>query len=270
MDELRIALALTPGVGGSTAYRVLKRNAELGRTANEFLSLTAQELQEQYGLRGNSASALASGERLRPLVDHTLSRLSEKPVELVFLGEPGYPNRLVEFSRKPPPMLWLYGNTRVLSGSTFAVLGSRNMDRRAADEIERQAEQGVMDAKTLVTSANSPAYRRAAVVPLRWGSPRVLVLDRGLFSALGPDLTDEPFAEARLWRFQFDPKTDLVVTEHRPDDGFCRGHNVRRDATVVALADEVVAVQPREGGNMERLVAQAKEAGRRVNVIRLD
>ncbi|MBL1148646.1 MAG: hypothetical protein D8M53_00350 [Armatimonadetes bacterium] len=270
MDELRIALALTPGVGGATALRVLKRNAELGRTPSEFFALSARELQEQYGLREKSASAIAASERLRPLVDETIVRLSEKPVQLVFLGEPGYPNRLAEFSRKPPPMLWLYGNTMVLSGATFAVLGSRDVDKRAADEIERQAERGVLDAKSLVTSANSPAYQRAAVVPLRWGSPRVLVLDRGLFSALGPGLTDEPFRAARLWRFQFDPQTDLVVTEHRPHDGFCRGHNARRDAAVVGLADEIVAVQPRAGGNVERLVGQAQDAGRRVRVIRLD
>jgi DNA processing protein len=54
-------------------------------------------------------------------------------------------------------------------------------------------------------------------VPLRWGAPRILVFSGGFHHHLGPDLKEEPFRAARLWRYQFDAKTDLVISRRAPD-----------------------------------------------------
>ncbi|HTQ10400.1 MAG TPA: hypothetical protein VMI31_10040, partial [Fimbriimonadaceae bacterium] len=39
----------------------------------------------------------------------------------------------------------------------------------------------------------------------------------GFYHHLGKDLKDELFRAARLWRYQFDPRTDLVVSRRAPD-----------------------------------------------------
>ena len=83
--------------------------------------------------------------------------------------------------------------------------------------MTREVEEIVLDGKVLVCGIHSPAHQRAAVVPLKWGSPRILILSGGFYHHLGENLKDEPFRTARLWRYQFDAKTDLVVSRRAPD-----------------------------------------------------
>jgi DNA processing protein len=85
------------------------------------------------------------------------------------------------------------------------------------DQIERDAEMAVLAGEVMVSGIHSPAHQRAAIVPLRWGAPRILVFSGGFFHHLGPNLKDEPFRAARLWRYQFDPRTDLVISKRAPD-----------------------------------------------------
>jgi len=117
-----------------------------------------------------------------------------------------------------------------------------------------------------VTGHDTPEYQRSAIVPLRWGSPRILCLDRGLFKVLGEDLKDEAFRAARLWRYQFDPQTDLVISPFRPEADFVGVNNQLRDRLVACLSTELNFVRVEEGGNMEKLALMALRASRRVSV----
>jgi len=115
--------------------------------------------------------------------------------------------------------LWLYGNVRLLHGKLACVesaMGNRPWDCGALDDIEREAERRVLNTEILVCGVHNEAHRRAAVVPLRWGAPRVVVFSGGIRFHLGSDLRDEPFRAGRLWRYQWDPKTDLAVSRRAP------------------------------------------------------
>ncbi|MCH8275105.1 MAG: DNA-processing protein DprA [Armatimonadetes bacterium] len=263
--DLELALCLTPGLGGAGITRILTRNAVGGLSPAEFLSLSPKVLKEEYGLSTRSAQALTDGAAgVRDEVLRFKKQSHAKPVRLVTLQSSVYPKRLEAFCKDPPGYLFLYGNMGVLSTRTFCVLASRDAGEDDLEQVERAVEKGVLEPRTLVTGANTAAYKRAAVVPLRWGAPRILVLDRGLFAALGEDLANEPFAAARLWRYRFDPETDLAVSACRPFDAYMPGHNWQRDELVVALSDEVRVIRARPGGNVERLARQAEEAGRSV------
>lgn len=128
-----------------------------------------------------------------------------------FEDEPGY---------YEPAGLWLYGNVRLL-GSRLAHIPEafgppiHSPDER--DALERKAEELVLSGHTLVTGIHSPAHQRVAVVPLRWGSPRIVVVSGGFCYHLGLQLNQEPFRAARLWRYQWDPKTDLIVSRRAPE-----------------------------------------------------
>ena len=131
---------------------------------------------------------------------------------------------------------------------------------------EAMTESGVLKGETLVVGVNTDAYKRAAVVPLRWGAPRIIVLDRGLFAALGENLDQEMFPAARLWRYRFDPEVDLVVSFCRPDEEYRKGANQTRDRIVVGLADRLVAPYTRPKGTMATLAARAASLGRPVQM----
>lgn len=134
------------------------------------------------------------------------------------------PKRAAPFNQEPgfyePAGLWLYGNARLLDSClahTESALGPPCHTMDTLDQIERSVEELVLSGNVLVTGIHNPAHMRAAVVPLRWGSPRILVLSGGFKYHLGELLDQEPFRAARLWRYRWDPMTDLVVSRRAPD-----------------------------------------------------
>ena len=257
-------LAMTRGVGGRSVVRILARNDLLGRSAEEFLRLSPESFREEYRLNVRQAANLAAGK-----IEATAElerRLDGLGVRLLTAADAGYPALVEEFDPDPPGVLFLYGNPRLLQAPTFAVLGSRNTPPAGLDLIDRLTEEGVLGGETLVTGHDRPEYQRSAIVPLRWGAPRILVLDRGLFQVLGPDLKDEAFRAARLWRYEFDPSTDLAVSPFRPEADFIGVNNQVRDRLVASLSRRIDLVSIAPGGNMARLARLGLKAGRGVRV----
>lgn len=136
--------------------------------------------------------------------------------------------------------LWLYGNVRLLQADLACVgraCGQPVHTSQQLEEIEKFAEQIVLDGKILVCGVHNPAHQRAAVVPLRWGSPRIVVFSGGFKQHLGDDLKNEAFRAARLWRYAWDPLTDLAVSRRAPDKRPTWGHyNPTVDSLIVCLA----------------------------------
>lgn len=97
-----------------------------------------------------------------------------------------------------------------------ATLGPGSRTPQELDYIERETETTVLNGNVLVCGVHNLAHQRAAIVPLRWGSPRIVVFSGGFRSHLGEDLNAEPFRAACLWRWAWDPKADLAVSLRHP------------------------------------------------------
>ena len=264
---LVVALSLTPGIGGRTVTRVLTRNDLLGRSIEEFLALSEEALREEYRFTAVAAREWAHKTSVRVSdAEALLRRLDGYDIGVVSAADAHYPRRIEAMDPDPPGVLFLYGNTRLLEGRTFCVMSSRKSPPEALEQIEKLVEEGVLDGRILVCGHDTPEYKRAAVVPLRWGAPRLLVLDQGFFEVFGENLDEEPFREARLWRYKFDPKTDLALTWVGPEGGYHPNSNRIRDRLVASLSHSLDFVCVAPGGNMERLAKQALRAGRLVRV----
>ncbi len=265
--RLVLWLSLTPRLGNKGIGRILDRLALQGLSPEEFLRLPAERKREGFGLTATVAASLS-----RPLaaLEEAFSPTEEKlrtlGVEWVTRHDASYPGCVAERHPDPPTVLYLYGNRALFDRPTVAVLASRDAGADALQRLERLVEKWVLKPAVLVAGHDTAPYRRAAVVPLRWGSPRILVLDCGMFDALSEDLDREPFSTARLWRYRFDPQTDLVVSAHRPADHVLGAHNKARDWLVSAVADELVFVEAREGGVMQEIGLHAIANGRKVSV----
>ena len=257
-------LAMTPGIGGRTVTRVLARNELVGRSSEEFLKLSPEAWQEEYRLTKKSSAALGLAKLAE--TKKLEEQLSGLGVSLVTAADAHYPTLVEEFDPDPPGVLFFYGNTKLLEAKTFCVLSSRNSRPADLDLIEKLTEEGVLNSEVLVSGHDRPEYQRSAVVPLRWGSPRILCLDRGLFKVLGDDLKNEAFRAARLWRYQFDPSTDLVVSAFRPNADFIGVNNQVRDRLVASLSRRLDFVIVNAGGNMEKLAKLAMKCGRSVRI----
>jgi hypothetical protein len=119
-----------------------------------------------------------------------------------------------------PGKVWMYGNVKLcFSRLAFveAALGSPPFNNSLLLDIEREAERLVLQGCCLVSGIHNVAHQRAALVPLKWGAPRILVFSGGIRHHLGIDLTEEPFRTARLWRYEWDPNTDLAISRRKPE-----------------------------------------------------
>jgi DNA processing protein len=264
---LALALTLTRGIGGRTLVKALTRHELLGRPMEQLLDTPAEALRAEYGMTAPTAERWRAERRQRFEEAQALEeRLDRQGVSVITALDAAYPIRVEQMDADPPGVLFAYGNFALVESRTFAVLSSRNSPPAALDLIERCAEEAVLGGETLIAGHDTPEYQRAAVVPLRWGAPRIVVLDRGLFQALGEDLSEEPFRAARLWRFQFDPTTDLALSPVLPSGAYHRNSNRVRDRLIASLSARLDFVAVNEGGNMERSLRAALKAGRPVRV----
>ena len=134
------------------------------------------------------------------------------------------PRRTAPFNAEPgfyePAGLWLYGNIRLLDGPLAYVkrtIGALDSRPSELDEIERETENLVLQSRILVCGVHNIPQMRSAIVPLRWGSPRIVVFSGGFKFHLGDDLVREPFLSATLWRERWVSRTDLAVSRRAPD-----------------------------------------------------
>jgi len=262
-----LLLATTPGIGGKSTTKVIARNELLNRSPEQFLALAPEAMREEYRLTEPAIAALVADLPTRLRETQELERrLLELGVIWITAADAHYPQLIEEMDPNPPEVLYLYGNNKLLDAKTFCVLSSRNAREADLDLIEQLTEQGVLSAEVLVTGHDRPEYQRSAVVPLRWGSPRILCLDRGFFEVLGPDLKREAFRTARLWRYEFDASTDLVVSAFPPAASFKGINNQVRDRLVGCLSRRLDLVHVSPGGNMERIAKLAIRSGRAVRI----
>lgn len=265
--DFALWLAMTKGIGGRSVVRILARCDLLNYAPSDLVRLVPEALQEEFGLKKIQAERLAARmkEPFTSLND-VLEPLNRLGVSWVTTADAHYPERLEAFDPDPPGVLFMYGNQNLLKSRTACVLSSRNTSPAGLDLVERLAEEAVLAGEVIVSGHDTPEYQRAAVVPLRWGAPRILCLDRGLFKALGDDLKEEPFRAARLWRYEFDPRTDLVLSPFRPAADYVGVNNQIRDRLIAGIADRMDAVEISPAGNMERYARMALKAGRPVRV----
>lgn len=262
-----IALSITPGIGGKSIARIAMRNELTATSPDEFCRLSPEALREDYGLTVAVADRWSTGhKKFLTLASQMLDQMQQLNIGFATPVDAHYPAELEEFDSNPPGLLFLYGNQHLLTTDRFAVLSSRGASPAALDAIEKRAEAGVLQRRVLVSGHDKLEYQRSAIVPLRWGAPRILVLDQGFFSALGEDLSDEPFRAARLWRYEFDPKTDLVISTVGPFQASHTAANRERDKVIAGLSKVLDFIQVNEGGNMEKLLRQALKVGRTVRV----
>jgi hypothetical protein len=229
--------------------------------------LSPEALREDYRFAAKPASLWQDHkEEYLKTATESLSLLDSFGVVFATPVEPHYPDSLTEFHPDPPGLLFFYGNHGLLKRSTFGIFSSRKTSRAGLEAMDRAAEEGVLNGEVLVSGHDTPEYQRSAIAPLRWGAPRILVLTRGFFEALGPELKTEPFRAARLWRFQFDPSVDLVVSAVGPLSTSHKNANRERDVLVASLCRRLDFVEVAAKGNMEALVKQGISSGRAVRV----
>ena len=113
-----MALMLTPGMGPTRIWKVMKR---LGSGSRVFAA-TLTEL-EVAGMPAQSAQFVFEG-KARAAAEDELKRVAEAGGTVLTPEDAGYPERLREIY-DPPAVLWIRGSVELLSRPGIAVVGTR-------------------------------------------------------------------------------------------------------------------------------------------------
>ena len=153
-----LALRLTPGIGARLMAKLLR---QLGSPEGIFrASLT--EL-EACHLPAAVAQAVASHAAFRD-AEKELSEVRRIGCQLVHWDEPNYPKRLLEIY-DPPPLLYVRGDTQVLSQYSIGLVGTRRptpYGNQITERLSRDlAERGLVIVSGLARGVDSSAHRGA-------------------------------------------------------------------------------------------------------------
>lgn len=191
-------------------------------------------------------------------------RLALAGVTLCHPDDPGYPAgwRLAD---PPPPMATLYGDTTLTHRPSVALLHSRLVSDASVTATLRVTRAAAAEHLAVAVGGMKTPHRIAAATARALNAARLVVLDRGLLAAFGGDLERDPFGLGPR-RGSFDPRRTLVLSPFRPDDHAVPRSGRRRDALLAALADLVVVVSARPGGEVEACARAALQRGQPVLV----
>jgi len=259
-----LMLSELPHVGDKAAARILTLNGERQCGLATFFRLPAAVLREEYRLHAATVDRLSTQRtehetRCRWLLD----RLSAADATVALVDEAGYPARVRQRLEPPPVVLYGYGAEAVLEAPTLAVLNSRTISEHAVAASLAVVRSAAAQGFTLVCGGMKTGYRIAAVAGRAAAAPRVIVLDRGIFAAFGARFDRDPFGFGP-GRSMLDSDRTLVLSPFRLMDHATPRNGQRRDELIVALADVIVAVHARAGGQIERVCLEALDRGQSV------
>jgi predicted Rossmann fold nucleotide-binding protein DprA/Smf involved in DNA uptake len=259
-----LMLSELPQVGDKAAARILALNRERRHGLATFFRLPEPVLREDYKLHTETIARLctehrAHEDRCRWLLD----QLWAGGGTVCLADDTGYPARLRQRLKPPPMVLHTLGALAVLSAPTLAVLNSRTITEYAVAASNSAVQAAAAQGFTLVTGGMKTSYRIAAVAGRAAAASRIIVLDRGLFATFGARLDSDPFGFGP-GRRALDTEHTLVLSPFRLMDHATPRNGRRRDELIAALADVVVAVHARPGGEMERVCLEALDRGQTV------
>lgn len=256
-----VMLSELPQVGDKAADRILVLNRHRQHGLRTFFRLPEAVLREDYQLHSATVARLC-GER----ADHEsrcrwlFEQLLVAGGWVALCGDAEYVPRVGERLTPPPVVLYGFGARAVLQVPKLAVLNSRAISEHGVSASLAVVQHAAAQGFALVTGGMKTGYRIAAVAGRAAAAPRIVVLDRGLFATFGARFDRDPFGFGP-GRSALDAARTLVLSPFRLMDHGSPRNGQRRDEMIAALADIIVAVHARPGGQMERVCLEALDRG---------
>lgn len=235
-QRCRLALSCVEGIG-PVKYRLLLSACG---SAEALFRMRLRELKQLPGMHERTASAIhrfSDWDRL----DREMTYCAKAGIEVLFMGEPNYPAKLMH-CEDAPPVLFFKGKGNPNAVRTVAVIGTRR-----ATEYGRQLCEalvvGLRDHNITVLSGLAYGIDITAhKACVQQGVPTIGVLAHGLASVYPPEHT----ATATAMQAQ-----GGLLSTHFHDVTAERGHFPARNRIVAGMADVVVLVETgAKGGSL--------------------
>lgn len=244
-----IALEQTHGIGPAHMIEIHDALKEQNLSVADLSGLSGEEIREEFRFPEKIAEAIAGMEATLPKIEEDYFRLLESGIDVITFFSELYPARLREvLGNAIPPLLYVYGNGRLLKQKGVAVLGDKDVSDKGG-MIAFEASRLLAKHRITVISGYAKGVgliaHRAALIS---GGATVALVPYGMFHLTVPNILGDVM----------NPDTMAVVSPFYPTREPNKFNAFIRNKIICALSCAVFIVEaPPDGGIFEA----AKSAG---------
>ena len=244
-----IALEQTHGIGPAHLMEIHDALKEQNLSVVDLCDLSSDDIRKEFGFQEKIADAIAGIQSTLPKIEEDYFKLLESGIDVITFYSELYPARLREvLGNTMPPLLYVYGNARLLKQKGVAILGDK--------DVSDKGEMIAFEAARLLASHRIPVisgYARGADLiahrsALVNGGTTVALVPYGIFHLSVPHILSDVM----------NPDTMAVVSPFYPNREPNKFNAFIRNKIICALSCAVYIVEaPPDGGIFEA----AKSAG---------
>jgi predicted Rossmann fold nucleotide-binding protein DprA/Smf involved in DNA uptake len=238
-----IALEQTHGIGPAHLREIHEALTAAKLSLSDVCDLTIEEISNEFSFQPRIAEALAGVPSILPKIEEDYFKLLESGIDVITFFSEQYPQRLHDtLGQALPPILYSYGNARILKQKGVAILGDKDVSDKgemisyaAARELSKH---DIPVVSGYARGADLIAHRSSLVN----GCRTVAMVPYGIFHLSVPDMLRDTMDMERL----------VVVSPFYPTREPNRFNAYIRNKIICALSYAVYIVEaPEEGGIFE-------------------
>jgi DNA processing protein len=238
-----IALEQTHGIGPAHLIEIHDTLKEQNLSVADLCDLSADDIRKEFRFPDKIAEAIAGIQATLPKIEEDYFKLLEAGIDVVMFSSELYPLRLREIlGNAIPPLLYVYGNSRLLKQKGVAILGDKDVSDKG-EMITFEASRELSKHRIPVISgyargADLIAHRSALIN----GGATIALVPYGIFHLSVPNILSDVM----------NPDSMAVVSPFYPDREPNKFNAFIRNKIICALSYAVFIVEaPQDGGIYE-------------------
>ncbi len=238
-----IALEQTHGIGPAHLMEIHEALKEQNLSVADLCDLSSDDIRKEFRFQEKITEAIAGVQATLPKIEEDYFRLLESGIDVVTFFSDLYPARLREIlGNASPPLLYIYGNTRLLKQKGVAILGDKDVSDKGemiAFEASRElAKHRIPVISGYARGADLIAHRSALVN----GGATIALVPYGIFHLSIPEIL----------RDVMNPDSVAAVSPFYPNREPNKFNAFIRNKIICALSYAVFIVEaPPDGGIFE-------------------
>lgn len=190
----------------------------------------------------------------RNAIETECATLLEQGVDVIPIEDPRYPTKL-SCIRGAPPLLFAWGNEKLLSEASVGMCGSRNVSEKGLEAARVCGQEVTSHDFAIVSGYAKGVDSETQLASLEAGGRAIIVLAEGI----------RRFRVKRAFRqVGFDSNRVLVLSQFPPSQVWNVGAAMARNAVIVGLGQALVVIEAGETGGTLDAGRRALAAGRPV------
>jgi len=236
-----IALERVSGVGPAHLKEIYSTISGAGISLADIFELTEDEMKNEFKFTLKTLSSIKTAIEILPAVTEEYQKIIDAGISVTPFYSIAYPERLHNLlGNNIPPILYSYGNLKILNKKGAAVLGDSSISSRGEFIAYMAAKELVSHGITVISGFAKGADITAHRSALEYGGDTIAMLPSGILKLSIPEMIKPVYDEERF----------LAVSSFYPEAAADKFNAFIRNRTICALSRAVLIVESPESGGI--------------------